>query len=204
MTEANEYLGLAAASSGELKDKGSRFLARVLPVHGFAEAREQRDRIAAEARDASHHCWAVRVGWPPEERWSDAGEPHGTAGEPIARVLGARGLSDVAAVVTRWFGGTKLGKGGLARAYSGAVVAALENARFVRRFPTARLVISLPYERLGAVKRLLRPGEVEWREERYGARVEATLEVRSELEREVREALADLRVTIAKIAEEGS
>ena len=76
---------------------------------------------AASYPTPPHHCWAWRLGAPPRERSSDAGEPAGTAGVPMLQVLRGAGLSDVLAVVVRWFGGTKLGKGGLARAYAAAV-----------------------------------------------------------------------------------
>jgi hypothetical protein len=73
--------------------------------------------IEAAHRDASHCCWAWRLGAPPRERCSDAGEPGGTAGPPILRALQTAELADALLVVVRWFGGTKLGKGGLVRAY---------------------------------------------------------------------------------------
>lgn len=192
------------ACSGELRDKGSRFLALLKPVSDSEAASVYRRQVAASHRDASHHCWAERIGWPVLEHSSDAGEPRGTAGEPIAGVLRSHELSDVAAVVVRWFGGVKLGKGGLARAYAGAVAAALEGARFERRFPMSQLRIRMAYDKVGAVKRLLRPGEVEWGEESYGADVVATLRLRTDAEEQVRAALAVLRVEVLAEAEDHS
>lgn len=192
--EQGGYRVLSEVSTAELREKGSRFLALAIPVADASQAKVDRQRLAVEHRDASHHCWAQRVGWPPRERWSDAGEPRGTAGEPIARVLRARQLSDTLAVVVRWFGGTKLGKGGLARAYAGALALALEGARLERKYPTVTVRLRMPYDRVGSVKRLIRPGEVEWLAGDYGAVVTASLRVRLDRIEWVRDALADLRV----------
>ena len=103
-------------AEAELREKGSRFLAVVSPVESESDAREELRQLERRYPDATHHCWAWRLGWPSRERSSDAGEPHGTAGEPILRVLRGAGLSNTLAVVVRWFGGVKLGKGGLVRA----------------------------------------------------------------------------------------
>lgn len=178
----------------ELRDRGSRFLAVVAPAPSEVAARQALAALAAELPDATHHCWASRVGWPPVERSSDAGEPSGTAGVPILQVLRGAELSDAVAVVARWFGGTKLGKGGLARAYAGAVRAAVDELPVACRVPTVELVLELPYDRLGAVKRLVRPPRVELVEEAYGASVRLVLAVHEGERRGLEEALADLGV----------
>lgn len=128
------YLTLAGEVQAELEVKKSRFLATVRRVADEAAALE----LVAEHRrlhhSARHSCSAFVIG--PDQalvRASDDGEPSGTAGLPMLNVLTGAGLSDVAAVVTRYFGGTLLGAGGLARAYSGAVSVALEGASLVRR-----------------------------------------------------------------------
>jgi uncharacterized YigZ family protein len=128
------YLTLAGEVHAELEVKRSRFVAAVRRAPDEAAAQE----LVAEQRRvyhaARHHCSAFVIG--PDQalvRVADDGEPAGTAGLPMLAVLTGAGLSDVAAVVTRYFGGTLLGAGGLARAYSGAVAAALEGASLVRR-----------------------------------------------------------------------
>ncbi len=128
------YLTLAGDVHAELEVKRSRFLAtvrRVVDEAGAVELVAEHRRLHHGAR---HHCSAFVIG--PNQalvRVSDDGEPAGTAGLPMLHVLTGQGLSDVAAVVTRYFGGTLLGAGGLARAYSGAVAAALQDAVTVRR-----------------------------------------------------------------------
>ena len=108
--------------------KGSRFLTTVGPVASEAEARALLAEVAAELSDASHHCSAWRIASPALDRCSDDGEPSGSAGRPILAQLVGRDLVNVGVIVTRYFGGTKLGVGGLVRAYGGAAGAALDTA----------------------------------------------------------------------------
>jgi uncharacterized YigZ family protein len=182
----------AGAAEAELREKGSRFLAVVGPAADEEAAKAALAEVARRHPDATHWCWAWRLGAPPRERSSDAGEPSGTAGVPILQVLRGAGLSDVLAVVVRWFGGTKLGKGGLARAYAAATREALRGLPVLARVPTVRLVLRVPFERVGAVKRLIRPPEVELEAEEYGEEARLVLSVHEERQAALREALADL------------
>ncbi len=179
-----------------LRERGSRFVAWVGPARSEAEAKAavaaQRERHPG----ATHHCFAWRLGQPAAERASDAGEPAGTAGQPMLRVLAGAGLSDVVAVVARWFGGTKLGKGGLARCYAAVVRRALAALPTAERVPTERLRLEVPYAKLGAVRRLVQPPQVALVEERGGAAgAVVTLEVWKEARPRLEEALAELRLT---------
>lgn len=189
---AEGYRTPAREIRAELRDRGSRFLAVVRPAPSEEAAREAVAALAAEHPDATHCCWAWRVGWPPLERSSDAGEPAGTAGVPILQVLRGAEVSDAVAVVARWFGGTKLGKGGLARAYAGAVRAAVAELPVALQVPTVELVLELPYDRLGALKRLVRPPRVKIVDEAYGASVRLVLAVHEAERAELEAALADL------------
>ncbi|GAB94337.1 putative YigZ family protein [Kineosphaera limosa] len=123
------YRTLASPATAEIEAKRSRFLARLEPVADEEAAREVIDAARRAHHDARHHCSAFILG--PDrrtERSNDDGEPAGTAGSPMLDVLRGSGYTDVVAVVTRWFGGTLLGTGGLIRAYSDAVSAALAQA----------------------------------------------------------------------------
>lgn len=191
------YAAPAGESWGEIREKGSRFLAWIGPAADEEAARAGLERLAREYPDASHHCWAWRLGAPPRERSSDAGEPSGTAGAPILQVLRGAGVSDVLAVVIRWFGGTKLGKGGLARAYAAAAREALAGLPTVLRVPTVRVTLEIPYEKVGAVKRLIHPPAVELEAEEYGERARLVLAVHEERRETLRQALADLGVVLA-------
>lgn len=109
--------------------KGSRFIATVMPVADESSAKRALAAVQAEMPDAGHHCWAWRIASPSIERASDDGEPGGSAGRPILSQLTGRDLVDTAVIVSRYWGGTKLGVGGLVRAYGGAAGDALDLAR---------------------------------------------------------------------------
>jgi uncharacterized YigZ family protein len=128
------YLTVTAPARAEIEVKRSRFVCDLARVATEEEARAVIDRVRAGSREARHHCTAFILG--PDgatQRSNDDGEPSGTAGAPMLEVLRGRGLSDVVAVVTRWFGGTLLGTGGLIRAYGDTVGAAVDAADLVRR-----------------------------------------------------------------------
>jgi uncharacterized YigZ family protein len=195
----------ARQATAELRERGSRFLALVGPVAGEDEAGALVAALARGHPGATHLCWARRLGWPPRERSADAGEPAGTAGAPMLMVLRGAGISDVCAVVVRWFGGVKLGKGGLARAYAGAVRAALAEMPLTRRVARVRLELAVPLARLGAVKRLIHPPEVVIESERYpgdGAaapapgHAEIVLHAAEESRPRLEERLAELGVSV--------
>jgi uncharacterized YigZ family protein len=192
------YAAPTGESRAETREKGSRFLAVIGPAADEAAAKAALAALEREFPDATHHCWAWRLASPPRERSSDAGEPAGTAGMPILQVLRGAGLADVMAVVVRWFGGTKLGKGGLARAYAAAAREALAGLPIASRVPTARLAVEIPYEKVGALKRLLRPPEVDLESEEYGASARLVLAVHEERLEALREALADLGIESPK------
>jgi uncharacterized YigZ family protein len=192
------YTAPAGESRAEIREKGSRFLAVIGPAADEVAAKALLAALEREMPDATHHCWAWRLGSPPRERSSDAGEPAGTAGVPMLQVLRGAGLSDAMAVVVRWFGGTKLGKGGLARAYAAAVREALPGLPVAARVPTARIAVEIPYDKVGAVKRLLRPPEVELEAEEYGASARLRLTVHEDRVASLREALADLGIESPK------
>ena len=190
------YAAPAGESWGEIREKGSVFLAWIGPAASEDAAKAALDNLARRHPDASHHCWAWRLGAPPRERSSDAGEPSGTAGIPILQVLRGAGLSDVLAVVVRWFGGTKLGKGGLARAYAGAAREALAGLPVIQRVPTVRLSIQVPYEKVGAVKRLIHPPAIELEAEEYAESAQLILLIHEDRRDSLCEALADLGVVV--------
>lgn len=193
------YPSPAGTAEAEIREKGSRFLAVLGPADGEEAAKAGLAAVARRFPDATHHCWAWRVGAPPRERSSDAGEPAGTAGVPILQVLRGAGLSDVLAVVVRWFGGTKLGKGGLARAYASAAREALQALPVAVRVPIVRFALQIPYERVGAVKRLIHPPAVELQSEEYGPEEDGArlvLAVQEERQTALREALADLGIVL--------
>lgn len=185
----------AGPGRAELREKGSRFVAWVEPAASEEEAAARLADLTRAHSDATHHCWARRLGEPARERSADAGEPSGTAGMPMLQVLRGAEVSDSLAVVARWFGGTKLGKGGLARAYAEVVRLALAECTVAERLRYEALELTMPYTLFGAVQRLVHPPEIELGEASYGEMVRCTLRVIPPARRELEESLAALGLT---------
>ena len=170
-----EYRVPAGYGVGEFVEKKSRFIGEIWPVRTEAEAREKIDQVKKRYHDARHSCWCylLRDG---TMRYSDDGEPQGTAGQPMLEVLRREGVTDGVCVVTRYFGGVLLGTGGLARAYTRGAKEALEQAGIAVERLWSRVKISCPYRLFEALRRETERagGLVEGQD--FGA--EITLEVR--------------------------
>jgi uncharacterized YigZ family protein len=151
------YLTIAGQASAEIVVSRSRFLCDVVRVEDEISARGVIEQARKEHWDARHHCSAFILG--PDrnvERSNDDGEPPGTGGSPMLEVLRGRQLSDVVAVVTRWFGGTLLGTGGLSRAYADAVRAALEVTTVVQRVEQELCEVTVDLAAAGRLEHELR------------------------------------------------
>ena len=148
----DEYLTPAGAGEAEVIEKRSKFIARVTPVGSESEAKEEIARVRAQYHDARHNCWCFIIRGGPE-RYSDDGEPQGTAGLPMLEVFRRGGVFDVCCVVTRYFGGILLGPGGLSRAYSEAAKLALADAGVTGMRLWECLEIPCPYNYLERVKK---------------------------------------------------
>ncbi|MGN0063252.1 MAG: YigZ family protein [Nocardioides sp.] len=172
------YLTVGRDGDAEIEVKHSRFLCTLARVEDEEQARAVVARLRREHFDARHHCSAFVLG--PDgrlQRSSDDGEPAGTAGAPMLEVLRGAGVSDVVAVVTRWFGGTLLGAGGLVRAYSDAVRVALEEVGTVRRDLVTEQRVVLDHADAGRVESDLRGRGFEVLDVEYAARVALVLGV---------------------------
>jgi uncharacterized YigZ family protein len=156
---------LAAPASHTLEVKHSRFLARALPVDNADAAL----RFLADVADpdATHNCWAYRIGQ--EYRSSDDGEPAGTAGRPILAAIEGQGFDQVIVVVTRWFGGIKLGAGGLVRAYGGAAAECLRTASRRPLVALREMELRAPFDDLGVVHAALATHGAAKLDERFDA-----------------------------------
>lgn len=135
----------------------SRFITTVVPVSSVEQARETLRTIRAEMPDASHHVYAYRIGHGNSvtDGMSDDGEPSGTAGPPVLAILRGSGLGDILIIVTRYFGGTKLGTGGLVRAYSDATRNGLENTPSRLKIARSLLGFEVPYSLFEQTRRLV-------------------------------------------------
>lgn len=164
--------------------KRSRFITTMGPAPTIEAARALMAQVSAEFGDANHHCWAYVVGPPgstSQVGMSDDGEPHGTAGRPMLNVLLHCGIGDIAAVVTRYFGGTLLGTGGLVKAYSGGVQLAIASLPVIERVPRAEVVVVIDYRAVTPLQRLLAQFEAELLRQEF--EVDATFHLRLPQER---------------------
>lgn len=190
----DSYLSIKKEARRRLVVGKCRFIATLSPVADEEEARRFIDRIKAEFFDATHNTFAYRIGFKRNllERCSDDREPVGTAGPPILSVLRKADLTDTAIVVTRYFGGVKLGVGGLIRAYRAAAEEGLKGAHTVRRICTERFKAHVPYDNLGAVTKLIssRKGKIISIE--YGTEVAIDFLLRSGEKESLRRVLHDV------------
>ncbi|MBN1347862.1 YigZ family protein [candidate division KSB1 bacterium] len=197
--QSDEFMALSSSCEAEITVKGSRFIGHAMAV----ETREQAEAAIADIAkcyyDASHNCFAYRIGHASDLvfRYSDDGEPAGTAGAPIHNVLAGKGISNIAVVITRYFGGTKLGKGGLVRAYGECTRQTLIVARVEKKYHYAKLQLNFDYSLTSDVRRILsKMGTVELASD-YGAAVELIIQVRKSYRDSLIEQLID--ATAAKI-----
>lgn len=152
----SEYKTIYKSGEGEVVEKKSRFLAIAAPTESEEEAAGFIESVRKKYWDARHHCYAYIIGEKAQlKRISDDGEPAGTAGKPILELLEGNSLTNTIIVVTRYFGGTLLGTGGLARAYSSAARAALVASEIITRIPGQSLHIAADYTALGKIQYLL-------------------------------------------------
>lgn len=170
----------AAEARAELRSKNSLFIGTAAPAPSVAAVRSLLERLRGEFPDASHHVYAfaVGVGATVIHGMSDDGEPSGTAGRPVLAVVQGSGLGDVVVVVTRYFGGTKLGTGGLVKAYGSTAKAVLEVLPVVEKVERIGGRLVVPYELHARVRLLVAEAEGEVEAEEFGAAVALRLRLR--------------------------
>jgi uncharacterized YigZ family protein len=143
---ADSYFTIKKPSEGIYKEKGSKFIAFAYPIFNEDDFKEQLAQLKKDYHDARHHCYAFRLGLTENEyRFSDDGEPNNSAGKPIYGQLLSSNITNVAIIVIRYFGGTKLGVGGLITAYKEAAKDAINNAKIVKRTVNHYYKISFDY-----------------------------------------------------------
>lgn len=176
--EYEQYRMLSKGAQAELVEKKSRFIATIRPVSSEEEAVAFIEEMKKKYYDARHNCSAFVIGSKGElTRSSDDGEPSGTAGRPMLEVLTGSGIRNIAAVVTRYFGGVLLGTGGLVRAYSGAVKMALEQCETIMRRYGVQMLIKTDYNGVGKIQYLLGSKDVVIQDSVYAADVQMTVMV---------------------------
>ena len=185
------YLTIAAPSEGVYTEKRSKFIALAYPVGTVEEARAKVEMCQKKYYDARHVCYAYMLG--PERsvyRANDNGEPSGTAGKPILGQINSRGLTDILIVVVRYFGGIKLGTGGLTVAYKTAAAEALTAATTVERIVCDNVSLRFPYPAMNDVMRIVGSVGAEVIDRGYDTACTMTLRIRRTLTDELRSRLS--------------
>ncbi len=170
------YVTIYQGGEGEVIEKKSRFIAQVFPVETEEEAAGIIEETKKKYWDARHNCYAFVLGAGGEiSRCSDDGEPSGTAGRPILEVILGKGLRNVLVIVTRYFGGTLLGTGGLVRAYSAATQAGIEASQVITKEVGYRLTVDTDYTGVGKLQYVAAQQHVGILDTAYGERVRMVL-----------------------------
>lgn len=169
----------------------SRFIGKVFTIKTEDEAREYINSVKKEHPFATHNCYAYVAERGAIARFSDDGEPQGTAGMPMLEVLKNRGLSDTLVVITRYFGGIKLGAGGLVRAYSSTAAAALDEAGVEELRPSNIIKVVVAYDKYSAFLKFCEKRTIITTDTAYGENVEITVAVPTEDAAEFKENLTD-------------
>ena len=189
--------------SDEIVEKKSRFIAQVFPVKTEEEVTQILEATRKKYWDARHNCYAFVLGADGGiSRCSDDGEPSGTAGRPILEVLTKRGLKDVLVIVTRYFGGTLLGTGGLVRAYSQAAQAGLAASRIITKQAGIRMTIDTDYNGIGKLQYVAAQLEAAVLDTLYTDKVQMVLLVPSSFTEKVKKEVTEATSGQAVITQE--
>ena len=158
----DQYKTIETPSEGIYKEKGSKFIGFAFPLFSEEEFKEKLQQLKKDYHDAGHHCYAFKLGLTDNEyRYSDDGEPGNSAGSPIYGQIKSFELTNVAIIVIRYFGGTKLGVGGLITAYKEAAKEAILNAKIINRTVDNIYEIEFGYEIMSDVMNFIKKNELE-------------------------------------------
>ncbi len=175
------YLQLKKRCRLEVKIKGSRFIGTAAPVETEKDTAEFISEIKKEFHDASHNCWAWKVGIGNRRkyRYNDNGEPSGTAGQPIFKAIDHTRLTNVCVVITRYFGGTKLGTGGLMRAYGQTAQSLLKSGDTAQKFAIKHLAFKVGFDFVNVAHLIIKRYSAETENSHYGEKVSFQVNVRA-------------------------
>lgn len=196
----DQYKTLEYPAEGLYKEKGSKFIAWALPVESSDEVRRQIDRLKRQYHDARHHCYAYRLGEGPyDTRYNDDGEPSGTAGKPIYGQILSFDLTNVMIMVIRYFGGVKLGTGGLIQAYRFAARDAIANGNIITKNWTITLKVSFPYTRMNEVMHTIKDAHVHIIQQEFRLKPTISLEIRKGKKEELFQKLISIEAVEAVV-----
>jgi uncharacterized YigZ family protein len=186
---SDHFQTIADVADFRHKIERSDFLGIAFPIASEEQFFAELTRVEKRYFDATHHCWAFRLFAEGRMRSSDAGEPSGTAGRPILAAIEGAGLHDVGVVVVRWYGGIKLGTGGLSRAYRETAAETLRLAVPVDRYVYVRVRVVAPFDSIGAIYRLVKPPDILLADTKFGDENEFFFDVRASLAEDFRKRL---------------
>ncbi len=194
METPDNYQTIKNSAETEIKIKASKFIGRVFSCQSADEALSILGNIRKKYYDATHHCFAYRVGLGKEIifRYSDDGEPSGTAGKPIYDRLEGQDLTNLILIVTRYYGGTKLGTGGLTHAYSDTAKQVLDEAGILEKFITEQIPMVLQFTDYSAVERMIVQIGGKIVDSDFSDIVKLTVEIRLSLIEKLKSSLIDL------------
>ncbi len=173
------FLTINSLSTGELKILGSRFIGNAAPISNKDQAEEYIGKITKKYHDATHNCFAYKLVTDQEEiiRTNDDREPQGTAGKPILKTIEKKNLCNVVVVVTRYFGGKKLGKGGLMRAYRDCADITLSDAKSIQKVIYKKILLEFPYNDTGNIMKIISDFSGKINDETYEDKCRLSVEI---------------------------
>ena len=190
----DEYLTIEQQKQAEIKIKGSRFIGAAHPAPTEKQARDLIAQISKQYFDATHNCYAYNIGFGSSKisRFNDAGEPSGTAGQPILNVIQGKNITNIVVIVTRYFGGTKLGKGGLIRAYSGCAQEVLHNCSIIKKYLYETIELKFDYDLTGPTMRVISQQDAKILNSIYGQQTQLKLSIRQSRVKNFKQDLTEL------------
>ena len=186
-------------SSAEIVEKKSKFIANIFYVESIEDVENKLKEIRKKYYDAKHNCFAFRLDKDNISRFSDDGEPSGTAGSPMLNILEGRNLSNVLVIVTRYFGGILLGTGGLVRAYSDATIKTIENANIVSKVFGNVVNIEVEYKDLDNFKYYLKNENINIEDISYVEKIIIKIELTDEELKKINQLKNERKLNINKI-----
>jgi uncharacterized YigZ family protein len=198
----DHFQTIESPSEAVTKVQRSVFRALAFPLDGEEDFGPALERVQKQYFDATHHCWAYRLvdaGGDTRARSADAGEPAGTAGKPILGAIESAALFNVAVIVIRHYGGVKLGTGGLVRAYREAAAEALVAAKRSDRYMYERLSLTVPFDAVNAIYRMIAPPDVVLIDQQYGDSTEFTIDVRKSQVGAIEGQLTEKRIPLRRV-----
>ncbi len=187
----NQFLTIEEKVEAEIEEKKSRFIANIFRIQSEEDALEKLKEIKKTHRDAKHHVFAYRIA-NDKERFSDDGEPSGTAGVPILDILRGENLENILVVVTRYFGGILLGTGGLVRAYSEATKEALKKVSKVQMKLCTEYEVQMEYRYLDILNHYLKSKNIKVKKVDYNEIISMNIIIEKSLEEEVLKEISDV------------